>query len=172
MLIFPYNIYNGCFICVELACDVTSIQLVALFINSFFIYSLKTTGKGKTMAGQKILVIDDSPTQLKLILAPLQSQQYETLTAVDGEEGLAKALTEKPDLVVMDVVMPKMDGFQTCRKMKLSDELKHIPVIMLTSKNQKTDEFWGKKQGASEYLTKPFEDQQLLDAVARNLSQV
>ncbi len=124
------------------------------------------------MAGQKILVVDDSPTQLKLILAPLQSQNYETITACDGEEGLAKAFAEKPDLVVMDVVMPKMDGFQTCRKMKLADELKHIPVIMLTSKNQKTDEFWGKKQGANEYLTKPFADQDLLDAVARNLDQV
>jgi len=124
------------------------------------------------MAGQKILVVDDSPTQLKLILAPLQSQNYETITANDGEEGLAKAYAEKPDLVVMDVVMPKMDGFQTCRKMKLADELKHIPVIMLTSKNQKTDEFWGKKQGANEYLTKPFAEQDLLDAVARNLDQV
>ncbi len=123
------------------------------------------------MAGQKILVVDDSPTQLKLILAPLQSEKYETITAHDGEEGLAKAFAEKPDLVVLDVVMPKMDGFQTCRKMKLADELKHIPVIMLTSKNQKTDEFWGKKQGANEYLTKPFADQDLLDAVARNLGQ-
>lgn len=121
------------------------------------------------MAQKKILVVDDSPTELKLIIAPLQDQNYTVITASDGEEGLNKALSEMPDLVILDVVMPKMDGFQACRKMKASPELKHIPVIMLTSKNQRVDEFWGKKQGASVYLTKPFDTEVLLKAVSENL---
>jgi twitching motility two-component system response regulator PilH len=118
----------------------------------------------------KILVADDSPTQLKLILAPLRAQDYQVVTASDGEEALKMAFSEHPDLIILDVVMPNMDGFQACRKIKHTDELKHIPVIMLTSKNQKTDEFWGKKQGADEYLTKPFEEKELLETVARKLA--
>ena len=117
------------------------------------------------MDGIRILVVEDSPTQLKLTTAALQGQQHEILTAMDGEEALRKVLADKPDLVVLDVVMPKMDGFQVCRKMKASPEMQHIPVIMLTSKNQKADEFWGKKQGADMYLTKPFDEVKLLDAV-------
>ena len=122
------------------------------------------------MAEIKILVVEDSPTQLKLTTAALQGQQYEILTAMDGEEALQKVLVDKPDLVVLDVVMPKMDGFQVCRKMKASPEMQHIPVIMLTSKNQKADEFWGKKQGADIYLTKPFDEVELLDAVTKSLA--
>jgi len=121
------------------------------------------------MAEKRILVVDDSPTELKLIIASLQKQNYIITTAFDGEECLQKALNEKPDLIILDVVMPKMDGFQACRKMKASPDLKHIPVIMLTSKNQKVDEFWGKKQGAVAYLTKPFDNEVLLKAVSENL---
>ena len=122
------------------------------------------------MAGKKILVVDDSPTQLKLITTSLQMHDYEIVTAMDGEEALQKILTYKPDLVVLDVVMPKMDGFQVCRKMKASLETQHILVIMLTSKDQKADEFWGKKQGADIYLTKPFNEARLLDAVTKSLA--
>ncbi|HID03388.1 MAG TPA: response regulator [Desulfobacterales bacterium] len=121
------------------------------------------------MAEKKILVVDDSPTELKLIIASLQEQNYTIISAFDGEECLQKALNEKPDLIILDVVMPKMDGFQACRKMKASPDLKHIPVIMLTSKNQKVDEFWGKKQGAAAYLTKPFDNEVLLKTVSENL---
>jgi len=121
------------------------------------------------MAEKKILVVDDSPTELKLIIASLQEQNYTIISAFDGEECLQKSLNEKPDLIILDVVMPKMDGFQACRKMKTSPDLKHIPVIMLTSKNQKVDEFWGKKQGAAAYLTKPFDNEVLLKTVSENL---
>jgi len=123
------------------------------------------------MAGKKILVVDDSPTQLKLTTAALQGQEYEIVTAMDGEEAMQKVQSDKPDLVVLDVVMPKMDGFQVCRKMKASPEMQHIPVIILTSKNQKADEFWGKKQGADFYLTKPFDEVILQDAVIKGLAQ-
>lgn len=122
------------------------------------------------MAGKKILVVDDSPTQLKMICNTLnERQQYEIHTAMDGEEALQKVININPDLVVLDVVMPKMDGFQVCRKMKSSQETNHIPIIMLTSKNQKVDEFWGKKQGADIYLTKPFDEHELLDSVRKSL---
>ncbi len=117
------------------------------------------------MAKKKILIVDDSPTGRKAVSAVLRN--YDTIIASDGKQALEKAKSEKPDLVVLDVIMPNMDGFQACRKMKKSPELKHIPVILLTSKNQKSDEFWGKKQGAEVYLTKPCEDTVLLDAVEK-----
>lgn len=123
-----------------------------------------------SMAGKKILVVEDSPTQLKVTLAALEGQGYELLTAIDGKDALQKVLSERPDLVLLDVVMPIMDGFQVCRKMKTSPEMQHIPVIMLTSKNQKVDEFWGKKQGAELYLTKPFVVVELQSAVAKSLA--
>ncbi len=119
------------------------------------------------MAGRKILVVEDSPTQLKLTVEALDGQDYEILTAMDGKEALEKVLSEKPELVLLDVVMPVMDGFQVCRKMKASPAMKHIPVIMLTSKNQKADAFWGKKQGADLYLTKPFDTLELQSAVVK-----
>ncbi len=121
------------------------------------------------MANKKILVVDDSPTELKLITSTLEGSNYLIVTATDGVQALEKVKKEMPDLVVLDVVMPNMDGFQACRKMKASPEVKDIPIIMLTSKNQKADEFWGKKQGAEVYLTKPFADDALLEAVARCL---
>jgi CheY-like chemotaxis protein len=117
----------------------------------------------------KILVVDDSPTQLKMITSSLQNLDCEVDTAMNGEEALEKIHANRPDLVVLDVVMPKMDGFQVCRKMKASSEVRHIPVIMLSSKNQKADAFWGKKQGAATYLTKPYEESVLLDAITENL---
>jgi twitching motility two-component system response regulator PilH len=122
------------------------------------------------MNGAKILVVDDSPSQLRMTTAALDGQSYEIITAVDGEEALQRVLRDKPDLVVLDVVMPKIDGFQVCRKMKSSPDMQHIPVIILSSKNQKVDEFWGKKQGADLYLTKPLDKDQLQAAVKKHLS--
>ncbi len=122
------------------------------------------------MAGRKILVVEDSPTQLQMTVAALEEQGYDILTATDGKEALIKVLSGKPELVVLDVVMPVMDGFQVCRKIKASPETQHIPVIMLSSKNQKADEFWGKKQGADIYLTKPFDKLQLQNAVAKSFA--
>lgn len=117
----------------------------------------------------KILVVDDSPSQLRMTTTALEGQDYEIITAVDGEEALQRVIRDMPDLVVLDVVMPKVDGFQVCRKMKSSPAMKHIPVIILSSKNQKVDEFWGKKQGADMYLTKPFDKEQLQVAVRKYL---
>ncbi|MCI5221282.1 MAG: response regulator [Candidatus Electrothrix sp. AR4] len=107
------------------------------------------------MAARKILIVDDSPTELKLITDVFNTPDYDVVTATDGEAGVEKAVAEKPELIILDVVMPKMNGFQACRKIKSTPELQGIPVILLTSKSQKSDEFWGKKQGADVYLTNP-----------------
>ncbi|MGL6073257.1 MAG: response regulator [Fimbriiglobus sp.] len=119
------------------------------------------------MRGDKILVVDDSPTELRLVTSALESSGYKIVTAVDGEDALTKAAAEKPKLIILDVVMPKKNGFQTCRALKTAEDTKAIPVMLLTSKNQDSDKFWGMKQGADEYLTKPFDAQQLLAAVSR-----
>lgn len=121
------------------------------------------------MARKKILIVDDSPTGLKAASAVLKN--YDILTAADGKIAIEMALAEKPDLILLDVIMPNMDGFQACRKIKKSPELQHIPIIMLTSKNQKSDKFWGEKQGADVYLTKPCEDSVLIREVEQIIGE-
>lgn len=115
---------------------------------------------------KSILVVDDSPTERRLIANPLRQKGYQVSTANDGEEALSRAQGDQPDLIVLDVVMPKKNGFQVCRKLKMSPKTKNIKIVMLTSKDQETDRFWGLRQGADAYLTKPFEDKMLLDTVA------
>jgi twitching motility two-component system response regulator PilH len=119
------------------------------------------------MARARILVVDDSPTQLSLISAPLVAGGFEVVTASSGEEALRKVASDQPNLVVLDVVMPNQNGFQICRAIKNSPESKHIPVILLTSKNQPADKYWGMRQGADEYLTKPFQPETLVSSVRR-----
>jgi twitching motility two-component system response regulator PilH len=120
------------------------------------------------MAKGKILVVDDSPTQLSMMRAPFEANGYQVITASDGEEALAMVESENPQLVVLDVIMPKLNGFQACRKMKTLRQ--DLPIILLTSKNQKSDEFWGKKQGADVYMTKPFDSEELFAAAVKLLS--
>jgi len=120
------------------------------------------------MAKVKILVVDDSPTQLNMMRAPFEEKGYQVITASDGEEAVAMVETENPQLVVLDVIMPKLNGFQACRKIKMIRQ--DLPIIMLTSKNQKSDEFWGKKQGADVYMTKPFDSEELFAAAVKLLS--
>lgn len=118
---------------------------------------------------KKILVVDDSPTELKVITGMLGKKGYNVITASDGEEGVAVALKEKPDLIVLDVVMPKKNGFQVCRSIKTNPETQGIKVVLLTSKDQESDKFWGMKQGADEYLVKPVKEEDLLTSVARHV---
>ncbi len=115
---------------------------------------------------RSILVVDDSPTERRLIANPLRQKGYQVSTANDGEEALERAKGEMPDLIVLDVVMPKKNGFQVCRKLKMSPGTKNIKIVMLTSKDQETDRFWGLRQGADAYLTKPFAEKMLLETVA------
>jgi DNA-binding response OmpR family regulator len=117
----------------------------------------------------KILIVDDSPTDLALMVAPLRREGYDIVTATDGEEALRKVGEEQPNCVVLDVVMPRKNGFQVCRTIKNSAESKHIPIILLTSKSERTDQLWGKRQGADVYLTKPFDPNVLLTEIRQLL---
>lgn len=108
------------------------------------------------MGRGKILVVDDSPTDLALMVAPLRQEGYDVVVAIDGEDALRKVHDEQPNCVVLDVVMPRKNGFQVCRTIKNGTDSRHIPVILLTTKSERTDELWGKRQGADVYLTKPF----------------
>jgi twitching motility two-component system response regulator PilH len=118
---------------------------------------------------KKILVVDDSPTELRLIESALEGRGYELETAMDGEEALDKILAGRPDLVLLDVVMPKQNGFQVCRQIKRSPLTGGTKIIMITAKSQETDRFWAMKQGADEYLTKPFSTEELLERIGRVL---
>ncbi len=117
--------------------------------------------------GPTILVVDDSPTQQKLVTAALSERGYKVITASDGDEAIARASLEKPSLVVLDVVMPKKNGFQVCRQLKTTIETQDIKILLLTSKNQESDRFWGMKQGADAYLTKPFNTAELFEHIAK-----
>ena len=121
------------------------------------------------MSKAKVMVVDDSPTELKLMSEPFLSQGYELITAKDGEEALQKVESEQPDLIVLDVIMPKLNGFNVCRSIKKSNKFKGIKVILLTSKSQESDKFWGEKQGADAYMTKPFSGEDLLATASRLL---
>ncbi|GBD98252.1 alkaline phosphatase synthesis transcriptional regulatory protein PhoP [bacterium BMS3Abin07] len=120
----------------------------------------------------KILVAEDSITDLQFIKSALKETSHEIITASDGEEAEQKARSEAVDLIVLDVVMPKKSGFQVCRALKKDEKFKHIPIIMLTSKSQESDRFWGLKQGADEYITKPVEPIDLLLAIKKHLMRV
>ena len=111
---------------------------------------------------KKILVVDDEEDVLLVLEARLQSQGYEVLTESDGMSGLARARHEKPDLIILDVMLPKLDGYKVCRMLKFDDLYRHIPIILLTARVQENDRKTGSEQGADAYLTKPFDAAQLL----------
>ncbi|QBD82387.1 response regulator transcription factor [Ktedonosporobacter rubrisoli] len=117
------------------------------------------------MPGQKILVVDDSWTELTMIVAPLRKSGFEVVTAVDGDEAVEKVFKERPQCIVLDVVLPKQNGFQLCRKFKNSEFSRHIPIILLSSKSTPLDKAWGLRQGADLYLTKPFKSEELVASV-------
>uniref|UniRef100_UPI001B80778E response regulator transcription factor n=1 Tax=Andreprevotia chitinilytica TaxID=396808 RepID=UPI001B80778E len=115
---------------------------------------------------KKILIVDDSPTERHFLGELLTKNGFQILTVESGEEAVAKAKELMPDLILMDVVMPGMNGFQATRTISRDEATKHIPIIMCTSKNQETDKVWGKRQGAVEYVVKPVDPQELLAKIA------
>jgi len=117
----------------------------------------------------KILIADDSPTIVDVVRFLLQSQGYEVITASDGIEAILKTYQTRPDLVFLDIEMPKMNGYQACRLLKNDEATKAIPIIILTSRDQKSDRFWGLSTGADEFLTKDFESEDELFATIRNV---
>lgn len=114
-----------------------------------------------------ILVVEDSPTDLALLEAALRDHGYTIVSVADGEEAIITATAAPPSLVLLDVVLPKMNGFQVCRKLKTSPATESVPVVLVTSKAQESDRFWGLKQGADAYLTKPYDASELRETVAR-----
>lgn len=119
------------------------------------------------MPNETILVVDDSPTEQRIVAAALASKGFRVITAADGDEAIAKAAQEQPSIIVLDVVMPKKNGYQVCRHLKSTAETRDIKVLLLTGKNQDSDRFWGLKQGADAYLTKPFNDADLIANIAK-----
>ncbi len=117
------------------------------------------------MPAPKVLVVDDSWTDLTLIATPLRESGYDVVTAADGDEALEMVGSERPQCVVLDVVLPKQNGFQVCRKLKQNEASRHIPVILASGKNTPLDKKWGLQQGADLYITKPFDKEELLTSV-------
>ncbi|MBP7465680.1 MAG: twitching motility response regulator PilH [Xanthomonadales bacterium] len=117
----------------------------------------------------RILIVDDSPTQLIGIQRIVEKLGHQTLTAEDGAAGVALAKAELPDLILMDVVMPNLNGFQATRQLSREGSTRDIPVVLVTTKDQDTDRMWGMRQGARAYLTKPFAEADLTDVIGRLL---
>ncbi len=116
-----------------------------------------------------ILVVDDDPKNLKLIRDLLQVSGYKTVEATGGEQGVKLAKSKKPDLILMDILMPKVDGYTACREIKMDKATKAIPVVMLTSLDYELNKELGRDMGADGYITKPVDRQKLLDVISRFL---
>lgn len=118
----------------------------------------------------RILIVDDSPSQLLGIQRIVEKLGHQILTATDGAAGVEAAKAELPDLVLMDVVMPNLNGFQATRTLARDASTRHIPVILVTTKDQDTDRMWGMRQGAKAYITKPFSEDELSEVLERVFS--
>jgi len=114
---------------------------------------------------KRVLVVDDEPDIVEIVACLLEGEGYETLVARDGIEAVEVAEAERPDLVLLDVMMPEMNGYQVCRLLRAKPEFRDTPVVMLTAKAQQSDQFWGLDSGATAYLTKPFDNRELLRTV-------
>ena len=122
--------------------------------------------KGATMAIRKILIVDDSATERHMLNDLLTKAGYDVIASENGEDAIVKARQAKPDLILMDVVMPGLNGFQATRAISRDPETKSIPVIMCTSKSQETDKIWGLRQGARDYVVKPVDRDELLAKIS------
>jgi len=115
----------------------------------------------------KIVVVDDSYADVQMIEGFLKAANYTVVSFPNSDQLEDKVASEKPDLIVMDVVMPGRNGFQACRDLKSDDRCKNIPIILCTSKGNASDKFWGERQGANGYIVKPFKTEDLLAAVKK-----
>ena len=116
---------------------------------------------------RKILLVDDSPAQLKEMKAAVSSVDANIYTATSGKEAVEKAKAEQPDIIFMDIVMDELDGYGACRDLKNDAETTNIPVVFVSTKNQRADRIWAEKQGAKALITKPFQHGELLEQIAR-----
>ena len=118
-----------------------------------------------------VLVVEDTPSEMALMSHYLQEGGYRVIAAPSGQEGINKAIAQKPDIIVSDIVMPGISGFELCRKLKKIPETSHVPIVLCSSKKQNIDRMWGMRQGAESYLTKPYTRDELLAAVSQALIQ-
>ena len=122
------------------------------------------------MSKKKILVVDDEPQLVDALKMRLEANSYDVLTAYNGHEGLEKARREKPDLIILDLILPKIDGYKVCRMLKFDNEYKNIPIIILSARAQETDKKMGAEVGADAYITKPFELEVVLKKIEKLLA--
>jgi len=123
------------------------------------------------MEPKKILIVDDEMDLVETLRFPLEMEGYNVLVSYNGEDGLHQARKEKPNLILLDLMLPKLDGYKVCRLLKFDERYKHIPILMLTAKTQERDKTMGMETGANEYLTKPFEMDDLLKKVKSYLTE-
>ncbi len=131
--------------------------------------SQPATERSPHVIADKILVVDDSPTELAVLSALLRAEGFQVVTARDGEEALDKLARDEFRMLLLDVIMPGKNGFSLCRQIRQNGQTARVPIIMITSKSQPSDRFWGLKQGATEYITKPFEPTNLLATIRRHV---
>jgi twitching motility two-component system response regulator PilH len=117
----------------------------------------------------QIMIVDDSPTDMHLLKKILEKNGFNTLTAADADEGIKVAKRERPDLILMDVVMPGLNGFQATRELSSDPDTSAIPVIIVTRKDQQVDRVWGMRQGARDYITKPVKEAALMSLIKEAL---
>ena len=123
------------------------------------------------VAKGRILVVDDEVYIVHILDFSLGMEGYEVVTALDGEQALEKVAQQKPDLIVLDIMMPKLDGYETCKALKSNDETKDIPVILLSAKGRNVDQKTGFEVGADDYITKPFSPRKLVERINAILGQ-
>src|SRR3989442_3955780 len=123
------------------------------------------------MSKGKILVVDDEIYIVHILDFSLGMEGYDVVTALDGEQALENARTEKPDLIVLDIMMPKLDGYETCKRLKPDAETKDVPVILLSAKGRNVDQKVGFEVGADDYITKPFSPRKLVERINAILGQ-
>lgn len=122
------------------------------------------------MAAKLVLIVEDSATDSKIAEDVCQSQGYRTVVVTEGDKVLATAIEHSPDLILLDVILPNKNGFQVCRQLKGDAATKDVNVVIVSSKDQASDKFWGMKQGADDYLTKPYKDDELIAIIEKNIN--
>jgi DNA-binding response OmpR family regulator len=123
------------------------------------------------MSSKKILIVDDEVDLVETIRFPLEMEGYTVLVSYNGEDALNQARRERPDLILLDLMLPKLDGYKVCRLLKFDEKFKHIPILMLTAKTQQKDKSMGMETGADEYITKPFDMEELMKKVRSYLGE-
>lgn len=123
------------------------------------------------MKGKKILIVDDEPDLVEMLAVRLESNGYQVIKSFDGQDALDKAQKESPDLIILDLMLPKLDGYTVCRLLKFDEKYKQIPVMLFTARTQESDKKLGQDVGADAYIVKPFEADNFLAKVAELLKK-